>query len=301
MSTDHAEADQHVHRDRTEHALPTAIRRDHTDVVMCVPSASTAAVVVAVQPKINDDDHHGSFEVASRCCAAGEAGVERRWSGSAAESEKARKEIASATAPKTPGGYVIEPPDILLVEYARPDMADPVKITGQRLVYPDGAISRGQPGSVLVGGEKPRLVGWSWLRDNMYRTDNFPGRSNAALQPRCRARNTTRIKPPATSFMHIPAARCNHLPAQGRERAIHLRTVQLADQQDSVPKPLRLLPTKHRHLRSPATRDTARCADLAARARSAAFAVSSTSPQDPWHQAPTTSHTHSCQCDAQRN
>jgi RNA polymerase sigma factor (sigma-70 family) len=51
-----------------------------------------------------------------------------------------------------PQGYVIEPPDMLRVEYGRLDSADPVKITGQRLVRPDGSISLGQLGSVFVAG-----------------------------------------------------------------------------------------------------------------------------------------------------
>jgi RNA polymerase sigma factor (sigma-70 family) len=51
-----------------------------------------------------------------------------------------------------PRAYVIEPPDILLVQYASPDAADPVKIAGQRLVRPDGTIGLGQLGSVSVSG-----------------------------------------------------------------------------------------------------------------------------------------------------
>jgi polysaccharide export outer membrane protein len=48
--------------------------------------------------------------------------------------------------------YVIEPPDVLLVEYARPDSPDPVKLAGQRLVRPDGTIGLGPLGVVTVGG-----------------------------------------------------------------------------------------------------------------------------------------------------
>jgi protein involved in polysaccharide export with SLBB domain len=48
--------------------------------------------------------------------------------------------------------YVIEPPDMLRVEYGHPDGTDPVKIAGQRLVHPDGTISLGQLGSVPVSG-----------------------------------------------------------------------------------------------------------------------------------------------------
>ena len=58
------------------------------------------------------------------------------------------KEVATE-----PAGYVIEPPDVLLVDYARPDAADPVKIAGQRLVRPDGTISLGQLGAVMVAGQ----------------------------------------------------------------------------------------------------------------------------------------------------
>jgi protein involved in polysaccharide export with SLBB domain len=48
--------------------------------------------------------------------------------------------------------YVIEPPDILRLEYGHPDGTDPVKITGERLVRPDGTISLGHLGSVPVSG-----------------------------------------------------------------------------------------------------------------------------------------------------
>jgi RNA polymerase sigma factor (sigma-70 family) len=66
----------------------------------------------------------------------------------------ARRPAPAATEAATePAGYVIEPPDILLVEYARSDAADPVKIAGQRLVRPDGTISLGQLGAVIVSGQ----------------------------------------------------------------------------------------------------------------------------------------------------
>jgi polysaccharide export outer membrane protein len=48
--------------------------------------------------------------------------------------------------------YVIEPPDVLLVEYACPYNDDPVRLAGQRLVRPDGTIGLGQLGAVAVGG-----------------------------------------------------------------------------------------------------------------------------------------------------
>jgi protein involved in polysaccharide export with SLBB domain len=48
--------------------------------------------------------------------------------------------------------YVIEPPDVVLVEYARPDSADPVKLAGQCLMRPDGTIGLGPLGVVTVGG-----------------------------------------------------------------------------------------------------------------------------------------------------
>jgi RNA polymerase sigma factor (sigma-70 family) len=59
---------------------------------------------------------------------------------------------AEKRAEAKPPAYVIEPPDILLVEYAPRDGADPVKIVGQRLVRPDGTLSLGQLGSVHVSG-----------------------------------------------------------------------------------------------------------------------------------------------------
>jgi polysaccharide biosynthesis/export protein len=51
-----------------------------------------------------------------------------------------------------PRADVIGPPDILLVEYAPTDGADPVKIAGQHLVRPDGTIGLGQLGSVFISG-----------------------------------------------------------------------------------------------------------------------------------------------------
>jgi RNA polymerase sigma factor (sigma-70 family) len=54
-----------------------------------------------------------------------------------------------------PPAYVIEPPDVLRVEYGRLNGSDPVKIVGERLVRPDGTISLGQLGSVPVSGRTP--------------------------------------------------------------------------------------------------------------------------------------------------
>jgi RNA polymerase sigma factor (sigma-70 family) len=49
-------------------------------------------------------------------------------------------------------GYLIEPPDVLRVEYGPPDSADPVKIAGEHLVRPDGTLGLGSLGSVRVSG-----------------------------------------------------------------------------------------------------------------------------------------------------
>jgi RNA polymerase sigma factor (sigma-70 family) len=48
--------------------------------------------------------------------------------------------------------YVIEPPDLLSVNYGTADDADPVKIAGDHLVRPDGTIGFGSLGSVFVAG-----------------------------------------------------------------------------------------------------------------------------------------------------
>ncbi len=48
--------------------------------------------------------------------------------------------------------YVIEPPDVLLVQYGAPEGPDPVKISGSPLVRPDGTIGLGFLGSVMVSG-----------------------------------------------------------------------------------------------------------------------------------------------------
>jgi protein involved in polysaccharide export with SLBB domain len=52
---------------------------------------------------------------------------------------------------KTPE-YVIEPPDILRVQYGRPEGTEPVKITATPLVRPDGTIGLSLFGSVKVSG-----------------------------------------------------------------------------------------------------------------------------------------------------
>jgi RNA polymerase sigma factor (sigma-70 family) len=62
------------------------------------------------------------------------------------------KDKAAPLMKADPRAYVIEPPDILLVKYAPPDGADPVKIAGQCLVRPDGTIGLGPLGSVFVSG-----------------------------------------------------------------------------------------------------------------------------------------------------
>ena len=54
-----------------------------------------------------------------------------------------------------PSADVIEPPDILRVEYAPTDLAFPVKIAGQHLVRPDGTIGLGPLGSVSISGRTP--------------------------------------------------------------------------------------------------------------------------------------------------
>jgi RNA polymerase sigma factor (sigma-70 family) len=59
--------------------------------------------------------------------------------------------LGKAVQPR-PMNYVIEPPDVLSVDYAGTDAGEPVKLTGPRLVRPDGTIGLGQLGSVLVAG-----------------------------------------------------------------------------------------------------------------------------------------------------
>jgi polysaccharide export outer membrane protein len=49
--------------------------------------------------------------------------------------------------------YVIEPPDVLLVQYSRPELTDPVRISGACLVRPDGTIGLGILGRVFVSGK----------------------------------------------------------------------------------------------------------------------------------------------------
>jgi RNA polymerase sigma factor (sigma-70 family) len=76
----------------------------------------------------------------AQTAAPADAGANARRSAPAAKDEATE-----------PAAYVIEPPDVLLVEYTSPD-ADPVKLAGQRLVRPDGSISLGQLGTVMVSG-----------------------------------------------------------------------------------------------------------------------------------------------------
>jgi RNA polymerase sigma factor (sigma-70 family) len=48
--------------------------------------------------------------------------------------------------------YVIDPPDVLRVQFGQPASTDPVKISGSHLVRPDGTIGLGLLGSVKVAG-----------------------------------------------------------------------------------------------------------------------------------------------------
>jgi polysaccharide biosynthesis/export protein len=72
-----------------------------------------------------------------------------------------------------PAGYVIEPPDILLVEYARRDSTDPVKIVGERLVRPDGSIGLGQLGTVMVSGQTVAAARQAIAEHLGHRLDSF--------------------------------------------------------------------------------------------------------------------------------
>ncbi len=78
-------------------------------------------------------------------------GPAAQGAGSAGEARPAGAAAARREGPPQLPDYVIEPPDILCVEYAGP-AGDPVKITGQRLVRPDGTVGLGQLGSVAVAG-----------------------------------------------------------------------------------------------------------------------------------------------------
>jgi protein involved in polysaccharide export with SLBB domain len=69
--------------------------------------------------------------------------------------------------------YVIEPPDVLLVEYATRGGNDPVKIDGQRLVRPDGTIGLGQLGSVSVSGRTLREAHGAITEHLASRLDGF--------------------------------------------------------------------------------------------------------------------------------
>jgi protein involved in polysaccharide export with SLBB domain len=78
------------------------------------------------------------------------------------------KEVATE-----PAGYVIEPPDVLLVEYARPDATDPVKITGRCQVHPDGTIGLGPLGSVSVSGRTTEEARRAITEHLAHRLDGF--------------------------------------------------------------------------------------------------------------------------------
>src|SRR5262249_26197393 len=76
-----------------------------------------------------------------------------------------------------PPAYVIEPPDALLLEHAPQDGGAPVRITGQRLVRPDGTIGLGQLGSVAVAGRTPEEARDAVAAHLARRLDGFdPGR-----------------------------------------------------------------------------------------------------------------------------
>ncbi len=82
-----------------------------------------------------------------------------------------------AAAPQTreakPRASAIEPPDVLLVEYASPDAADPVKIAGERLVRPDGTIRLGSLGAVFVAGRTAEQARGALAKHLARRLDGF--------------------------------------------------------------------------------------------------------------------------------
>ena len=68
--------------------------------------------------------------------------------------------------------YRIEPPDVLLIEYARRD-DDPVNLGGQHLVRPDGTVGLGSLGSVSVNGLTPDEAREAVARHLKTRLDGF--------------------------------------------------------------------------------------------------------------------------------
>jgi protein involved in polysaccharide export with SLBB domain len=69
--------------------------------------------------------------------------------------------------------YVIEPSDVLLVQYGRPEGTDPVKISGSPLVRPDGTIGLGPLGSVTVAGRTLREARAAIAKHLGSRLDSF--------------------------------------------------------------------------------------------------------------------------------
>jgi protein involved in polysaccharide export with SLBB domain len=68
----------------------------------------------------------------------------------------ARERASSESKKENISEYVIEPPDVLHVQYGRPEGAEPVRISGPMLVRPDGTIGLGPLGSALVLGRTVR-------------------------------------------------------------------------------------------------------------------------------------------------
>jgi polysaccharide export outer membrane protein len=91
-----------------------------------------------------------------------------------AEADSGGRGVAAAEKrPAKQRAYVIEPPDVLLVGYPRPDSTDPVKVAGECLVRPDGTIGLGQLGSVFVAGLTPEQARGAIAKHLAHRLDGF--------------------------------------------------------------------------------------------------------------------------------
>ncbi len=110
---------------------------------------------------------------AGTCTIGWRHGVAAQGAAPAEEEAGARRAPAAEKKEAEPSPYVIEPPDVLRVEYAGKLAAGGPKITGQHLVRPDGTIGLGALGAVTVNGLTVEDARGALDRELSRRLDDF--------------------------------------------------------------------------------------------------------------------------------
>jgi protein involved in polysaccharide export with SLBB domain len=124
------------------------------------------------------------------------------------EPESVARQPASSDGKKenTPQ-YVIEPPDLLLVQYGRPESAEPVKISGPTLVRPDGTIGLGPLGSVLVSGRTVREARAAIAKHLASRLDAFDAEKLTVDVKECNSKFVYLILQDGEQVVRLPVSR----------------------------------------------------------------------------------------------